>query len=104
MDVGFAVQSLCRTRPAEREQGENRCRQNRGFHKTSEHKTKLISSVFKVHSDVLDRITIFINEADTEIAQAGAVDDGAANDVPALIEREAFGDTVIHHHAPIAGE
>jgi len=69
-----------------------------GFHKN------LIPRVFKFHGEILDRITIFINKSDAEIAHAGAVDDGAANDVSALVEREAFGDAVIHHHAPIAEE
>jgi hypothetical protein len=64
----------------------------------------LFSSFFKVQGKIPDRFTVLIDKADAEIAQAGTVDDGAANDVGTLVEREALGDAVIHNHAPITEE
>src|ERR1035441_8112924 len=63
-----------------------------------------VAALFKINGDVLNRFAPFINEANAEIAHAGAIDDRATNDVPAFIDGEAFGNAVIHHHAPITGK
>src|ERR1035438_968349 len=69
------------------------------FHRSSE-----IRTLLKAQGDVLDRLTVLIDQADAEITHAGAVDDSAANDVPALVEREPFGNDIVHHHAPVVEE
>jgi hypothetical protein len=50
----------------------------------------LLSGGFKANGKILDRFPIFINEADTEITQTGAVDDSAANNVSTLVECESL--------------
>src|SRR5450631_675700 len=68
------------------------------------HRSSKIRTLLKAQGDVLDRLTVLVDQADAEIAQAWAVDDGAANDVPALMEREPFGDDIVHHHTPVVEE
>src|ERR1039458_10088085 len=51
-----------------------------------------IGELLEARGDVLDRVVIVIDKADTEIAQTGAIDDGAAKDILPLVERERLGD------------
>ena len=63
-----------------------------------------MSSLVNGQSEIFNRCTILIDEADAKIAHTWAVDNSATNDVPTLIERESIGDAVIHHHTPVTGE
>src|ERR1017187_9606 len=60
--------------------------------------------LLETRSDVLDWVPMVIDKADTEIAEARAVDDSAAKDIPTLVERERLGDDVVHHHAAVVEE
>ena len=53
---------------------------------------------------VPDGLSGLVDEAEAEIAHTRAVDDGAADDVAALLEGEALGHAVVHDHTPVAGE
>ena len=51
-----------------------------------------------------DGLSVFIYQAHAEVAHAGAVDDGATDDIVSLIEMEAVGHAVVGHHAAVARE
>src|SRR5579859_6840382 len=63
-----------------------------------------ISNGLQIYGDVLYRFAVFINKPNAEIAHARAVDDCTADDVLSFIEREPFGNTIIHDHAAITGK
>src|ERR1035438_10064825 len=63
-----------------------------------------LSNAIQADGEILDRLPVFIEEAEAEIAHAGSIDNGASNHVSALVEREPFRHAIVHFHAPVGKE